>query len=42
MENHRKMEENGDLLGFNGDLMVIQWGFHGDLMGYMMVYPLVN
>jgi hypothetical protein len=23
-----------DLMGFNGDLMVIQWWFNGDLMGF--------
>jgi asparagine N-glycosylation enzyme membrane subunit Stt3 len=33
--------KNGGLMGFNGDSMVIQWWFNGDLMGYMMVYPLV-
>ena len=29
---------NGDLMGFNGDLMVIEW----DLMGFNGIYPPVN
>ena len=37
--------ESSRNMWFNGDSMVIQWWFNGlqwDLLGYMMVYPLVN